>query len=154
MFPANTTPDALVFVIRTATFVALTCEIKSIRAPPLPLIVNANAVGVAARAILLSTTPALLFTVIVRAAPADMKALIDAFEAGDMHAARMQHYRLFTLCRDLLGLASNPIPIKAAMAMVGRDTGEIRLPLVPLEQPLVAKLRRALADYGLAVQPA
>jgi 4-hydroxy-tetrahydrodipicolinate synthase len=83
--------------------------------------------------------------------PADMKALCDAFQAGDLLAARDWHAKLFTLARDLLGLASNPIPIKAAMAMLGRDTGEVRLPLVPLEPPLADRLRRVLADYGAAV---
>jgi 4-hydroxy-tetrahydrodipicolinate synthase len=81
--------------------------------------------------------------------PADMKSLIDAFDAGDLSRARQLHHKLFTLCRDLLGLASNPIPIKAAMRLVGRDTGEVRLPLVPLEQPLVEKLRKVLTDYGV-----
>jgi 4-hydroxy-tetrahydrodipicolinate synthase len=80
-----------------------------------------------------------------------MKALIDAFDRGDLAAARRLHAKLFTLCRDLLGLASNPIPIKAAMAMLGRDSGEVRLPLVRLEQPLADKLRGVLADYGLPV---
>jgi 4-hydroxy-tetrahydrodipicolinate synthase len=84
--------------------------------------------------------------------PADMKALIDAFDAGDLEAARAAHHRLFALCRDLLGLASNPIPIKRAMAMVGRDSGEVRLPLVPLEPPLAARLRAVLREYGLAVK--
>jgi 4-hydroxy-tetrahydrodipicolinate synthase len=83
--------------------------------------------------------------------PADMKALIDAFDKGDLAAARRLHGKLFTLCRDLLGLASNPIPIKAAMAMIGRDTGDVRLPLVSLEKPLADKLRTVLADYGLPV---
>jgi hypothetical protein len=36
------------------------------------------------------------------------------------------------------------------MAMVGRDTGDIRLPLVPLDQPLSDKLRQVLTAYGLA----
>jgi 4-hydroxy-tetrahydrodipicolinate synthase len=85
--------------------------------------------------------------------PADMKALCDAFDAGDLAAARAWHLQLFTLCRDLLGLASNPIPIKAALAMVGRDTGDVRLPLVPLEPAHADKLRRLIADYGLQVQP-
>ncbi len=83
--------------------------------------------------------------------PADMKALCDAFDAGDLAAAQRLHHKLFGLCRELLGMASNPIPIKAAMAMLGRDTGEVRLPLVPLEQPLAAKLRKLLAEYGLEV---
>jgi len=84
--------------------------------------------------------------------PGDMKALCDAFDAGDLARARDLHRKLFTLCRDLLGLASNPIPIKAAMAMVGRDTGEVRLPLVPLEPPLAEKLRAVLVAYGLDVR--
>jgi 4-hydroxy-tetrahydrodipicolinate synthase len=86
--------------------------------------------------------------------PADMKALCDAFDVGDLARARVLHLKLFSLCRDLLGLASNPIPIKAAMAMVGRDTGEIRLPLVPLEPALSDKLRGVLAAYGLPVRAA
>jgi 4-hydroxy-tetrahydrodipicolinate synthase len=90
-----------------------------------------------------------VISVVGNIVPADMKALLDAFDAGDLVRARALHHKLFGLCRDLLGLASNPIPIKAAMAMLGRDTGDVRLPLVPLEQPLAAKLRQVLADYGL-----
>jgi len=41
--------------------------------------------------------------------------------------------KLFPLCRDMLGLSTNPIPIKAAMRMLGRDTGELRMPLVQLK---------------------
>jgi len=92
-----------------------------------------------------------VISVVGNLVPADMKALIDAFDRGDLAAARRLHAKLFTLCRDLLGLASNPIPIKAAMAMLGRDSGEVRLPLVRLEQPLADKLRGVLADYGLPV---
>jgi 4-hydroxy-tetrahydrodipicolinate synthase len=90
-----------------------------------------------------------VISVVGNLVPADMKSLIDAFDAGDLSRARQLHHKLFTLCRDLLGLASNPIPIKAAMRLVGRDTGEVRLPLVPLEQPLVEKLRKVLTDYGV-----
>jgi 4-hydroxy-tetrahydrodipicolinate synthase len=90
-----------------------------------------------------------VISVVGNLVPADMKALLDAFEAGDLETARHWHHRLFTLCRDLLGLASNPIPIKSAMAMLGRDTGEVRLPLVRLEKPLEDKLRGVLGEYGL-----
>jgi len=90
-----------------------------------------------------------VISVVGNIVPADMKALCDAFDAGDLAKARALHCKLFTLCRDLLGLASNPIPIKSAMAMLGRDTGEVRLPLVALESALADKLRSALRDYGL-----
>lgn len=93
-----------------------------------------------------------VISVVGNLVPGDMRALLDAFEAGDLATAQAMHLKLFTLCRDLLGLASNPIPIKAALAMVGRDTGEVRLPLVPLEAPLAARLRQVIAAYGLEPQ--
>jgi 4-hydroxy-tetrahydrodipicolinate synthase len=93
-----------------------------------------------------------VISVVGNIVPADMKALCDAFDAGDLARARALHHKLFGLCRDLLGLASNPIPIKAAMAMLGRDTGDVRLPLVSLEPPLAAKLRQVLVAYGLDVR--
>ena len=93
-----------------------------------------------------------VISVVGNLVPADMKALCTAFAAGDIAGAQALHRRLFGLCRDLLGLASNPIPIKAAMAMLGRDTGEVRLPLVPLDAPLATQLRGALAAYGLPVR--
>lgn len=80
--------------------------------------------------------------------PADMNALLAAFEAGDLAAARCWHHKLFSLCRDLLGLASNPIPIKAAMKMTGRDTGEVRLPLLPLDDAGRQRLETVLKGYG------
>ncbi|MBM4021447.1 MAG: 4-hydroxy-tetrahydrodipicolinate synthase [Planctomycetes bacterium] len=95
-----------------------------------------------------------VISVVGNLVPGDMRSLCEAFDAGEMTAARALHLRLFGLCRDLLGLASNPIPIKAALAMLGRDTGEVRLPLVPLEPPLAEQLRRAIAAYGLEPQPA
>ncbi len=83
--------------------------------------------------------------------PKDMKELLDAFDRGDLKEAQNLHRKLFVLGRDLLGLASNPIPIKAAMKMLGRDTGEVRLPLVPLEAGPTAQLHKVLTDYGLPV---
>jgi 4-hydroxy-tetrahydrodipicolinate synthase len=81
--------------------------------------------------------------------PRDMIALLAAFEAGDLDEARRWHRRLFPLCRDMLGLATNPIPIKAAMQMLGRDTGKLRMPMTPLTADQEAKLRKTLSDYGL-----
>lgn len=81
--------------------------------------------------------------------PKDMIALVEAFNSSDMVEARRLHYKLFPLCRDMLSLATNPIPIKAAMRMLGRDTGEMRLPLTPLSDAEEAKLRKTLAVYGL-----
>ncbi|MGH7127419.1 MAG: 4-hydroxy-tetrahydrodipicolinate synthase [Planctomycetaceae bacterium] len=81
--------------------------------------------------------------------PRDVKAMIAAFQSGNVAEAQRRHYRLFPLCRDLLGLATNPIPIKAAMRMLGRDTGHVRLPLTPLDESQQTSLRKTLASYGL-----
>jgi 4-hydroxy-tetrahydrodipicolinate synthase len=81
--------------------------------------------------------------------PNDMIAMIQAFERNDMAEARRWHHKLFPLCRDMLGLSTNPIPIKAAMHLLGRDTGELRMPLTPLSPAEEAKLRTTLNLYGL-----
>ena len=81
--------------------------------------------------------------------PRDVKSLISAFRSGDLAGARNWHRKLFPLCRDLLGLATNPIPIKAAMRILGRDTGEVRLPMTPLPASDEQKLIASLKNYGL-----
>ncbi|HEY2882094.1 MAG TPA: 4-hydroxy-tetrahydrodipicolinate synthase [Pirellulales bacterium] len=81
--------------------------------------------------------------------PRDMIALCKAFESGNLAEAQKWHHKLFPLCRDMLGLATNPIPIKAAMKMLGRDSGEMRLPMTPLDAASEAKLRKSLTAYGL-----
>ncbi|MHB1035825.1 MAG: 4-hydroxy-tetrahydrodipicolinate synthase [Pirellulales bacterium] len=90
-----------------------------------------------------------VISVVGNIVPQDMIALIRAFEAGDIASAQRWHRKLFPLCRDMLGLATNPIPIKAAMKLLGRDTGELRMPMTPLSAESEAKLRTTLAGYGL-----
>ncbi len=81
--------------------------------------------------------------------PRDVIALCTAMDAGDLPSARKHHFKLFALCRDMLGLSTNPIPVKAAMQLLGRDTGELLLPMTPLEPEQLAMLRRTLTNYGL-----
>lgn len=81
--------------------------------------------------------------------PKDVLQMIASWNAGDVAGAQKMHARLFPLCRDMLGLATNPIPLKAAMELLGRDTGEVRLPLTRLEEESLPKLRRTLVNYGL-----
>ncbi len=81
--------------------------------------------------------------------PEDMLALLQAWKAGNIAEAQRWHHKLFPLCRDMLGLATNPIPVKAAMKLLGRDTGELRLPMTPLTESEEASLTQTLANYGL-----
>jgi 4-hydroxy-tetrahydrodipicolinate synthase len=81
--------------------------------------------------------------------PRDMRALVRAAGSGKLPEAQEWHRKLFPLCRDMLGVATNPIPIKTAMKLLGRDTGELRLPLCALDSSGEAKIRRTLQEYGL-----
>jgi len=90
-----------------------------------------------------------VISVIGNIVPQDMIALCRAADAGNFADAKTLHYKTFTLARDMLSLATNPIPIKAAMKMLGRDTGFLRMPMTPLETAQEAKLRKTLTDYGL-----
>ena len=81
--------------------------------------------------------------------PRDMMALVKAFAAGKIDEAQKWHRKLFPLCRDMLGVATNPIPVKAAMKLLGRGTGEMRLPMYPLDAAGEAKVRQTLVNYGL-----
>ncbi|ADB17704.1 dihydrodipicolinate synthase [Pirellula staleyi DSM 6068] len=90
-----------------------------------------------------------VISVVGNIVPKDMLALLAAFRENRAADATQLHHKLFYLCRDMLGLATNPIPLKAAMKLLGRDTGELRLPMTELEPAGEAKLRKSLAAYGL-----
>ncbi len=90
-----------------------------------------------------------VISVVGNIVPQDMSALLKAFDSGDIAASQWWHRKLFPLCRDMLGLTTNPIPLKAAMKLLGRDSGEMRLPMTPLEPELEGKLRKTLTTYGL-----
>lgn len=81
--------------------------------------------------------------------PQDVMALISAWNTGNIEKARQAHHKLFPLCRDMLGLATNPIPLKAAMQLLKRDTGEVRLPLTRLSSSDLVRLEQTLKTYGL-----
>jgi 4-hydroxy-tetrahydrodipicolinate synthase len=81
--------------------------------------------------------------------PRDVRALIDAFLAGRLEEARERHARLFPLCKELLSLAPNPVPLKAAMELLGRGNGELRLPMCAVDGNSREILRQALFRYGL-----
>lgn len=90
-----------------------------------------------------------IVSVVGNIVPADMLQLLKAFREGNLAEAQRMHFKLFALCRDMLGIATNPIPVKAAMKMLGRDSGELRLPMTPLSESEQARLRKTLTAYGL-----
>ncbi|HEY7329388.1 MAG TPA: 4-hydroxy-tetrahydrodipicolinate synthase [Gemmataceae bacterium] len=81
--------------------------------------------------------------------PRDLKALVSAYDAGKATEALQWHRRLFPLCRDMLSVATNPIPVKTAMKLLGRGNGELRLPMCPIDAAGEARIAQTLRAYGL-----
>ncbi|GIU96459.1 MAG: 4-hydroxy-tetrahydrodipicolinate synthase [Actinomycetota bacterium] len=77
-----------------------------------------------------------------------IRQMIELIETGDVPAARKIHEDLSPLFNALF-VTSNPIPVKAALEMVGRPCGAPRLPLVPATPEERERIRRALEDAGL-----
>lgn len=90
-----------------------------------------------------------VISVVANIVPADVKAMTDLILEGDLVSARKWHNKLFTLSRSLLSMATNPIPIKAAMAMLEMCSEEMRLPLTPLPENKKNTLEKILTSYGL-----
>ncbi len=89
-----------------------------------------------------------IISVISNIAPKDMAALVDAFAAGDLQKAKNLHYRMAPLV-DSLFIETNPTPVKAALAMMGKIEYEVRLPLTKMSEANYEKLRKIMINYGL-----
>ena len=89
-----------------------------------------------------------VISVVSNVAPKQMSAMWDAAAAGDWKKARELHYRLLPLGEGLF-VEANPIPVKTAMAMMGRIADEIRPPLYPLAPQYRDKLRAQLQELGV-----
>jgi len=88
-----------------------------------------------------------VISVLANILPAEVRRLCDLIAAGDMAGARAQHLRLFPLFKGIF-VETNPIPIKAALAMAGMIRNELRLPMVPLSEVHRAPLAGMLGAFG------
>jgi len=79
-----------------------------------------------------------------------MAAIRDRFEAGDLDGAREIDASLQPIY-DALGVTTNPMPLKAALEMLGICSERMRLPMVPLDQGQREVVRSALEAVGLEV---
>ena len=89
-----------------------------------------------------------VISVISNVAPADMAGLVDAFVAGDINKAKLLHHKMAPLMEALF-VEVNPIPVKAALAMMGKIKEEYRLPLCKMTDANREKLKKAMVDYNL-----
>ena len=90
-----------------------------------------------------------VISVVANIVPADVKAMTDLILEGDFVSAFKWHKKLFMLSKNLLSLSTNPIPIKAAMAMMNMAPDEMRLPMTELEEDKKVVLEKTLREYGL-----
>jgi len=89
-----------------------------------------------------------VISVISNVAPADMASMVDAFEGGDIRRTRQLHNKMVPLI-DALFLETNPVPVKAALAMMGKISYDVRLPLYKMSDSNYEKLKSAMKNYGL-----
>jgi 4-hydroxy-tetrahydrodipicolinate synthase len=88
-----------------------------------------------------------VISVVSNATPRLMAELVTTARGGEIEVARAGHLRLSPWMRTAF-IESNPIPVKAALHLMGRIGPALRLPLVPLESRHLNAVRAALAVAG------
>ena len=88
-----------------------------------------------------------MISVTANIVPKKMGDMWDAYASGDIARARQIHYEIFDL-HQIMFIETNPIPVKTALAMMGKCTEEMRLPLCSMAEANKAKLRQC-NRYGL-----
>ncbi|MEI8027006.1 MAG: 4-hydroxy-tetrahydrodipicolinate synthase [Pseudomonadota bacterium] len=91
-----------------------------------------------------------VISVVANILPKETKELITAYQARDTEAALKIHRNMFPVMKAMF-METNPIPVKAAMALLGWIQPEIRSPLTELEAENLASLKNILRDFGLKV---
>lgn len=89
-----------------------------------------------------------VISVVANITPGDMSALISEFNKGDIAKARELHYKIFNLT-NMLFIETNPVPVKTALAMMGKIKDDVRLPLCGMQEENKNKLKEVLQKMKL-----
>ena len=89
-----------------------------------------------------------VISVVTNIIPDKMSALVRHMLAGEIDKARAIHFEIFELCQAMF-VETNPIPIKAALGLMGKIEPEFRLPLCPPASASLEKIRNALSKLNL-----
>jgi 4-hydroxy-tetrahydrodipicolinate synthase len=81
--------------------------------------------------------------------PRQISDMVNHVLAGNWPAAQAIHHQYYPLFSAFLKLSTNPIPIKAAMALAGHIDGELRLPMTAMDDAGVAQLKRIMSDLDI-----
>ncbi|MBO5208923.1 MAG: 4-hydroxy-tetrahydrodipicolinate synthase [Lachnospiraceae bacterium] len=89
-----------------------------------------------------------VISVLSNVAPQQTHDICAKFFAGDVEGSCKEQLRAIELC-DALFCEVNPIPVKAALNLMGKEVGPMRMPLSEMEEANVEKLRTAMKNYGI-----
>ena len=80
--------------------------------------------------------------------PKEMSELAQVCLKGDWEKGRSLQLKLVPLIRAVF-IETNPIPVKTALSLIGKCRADLRLPMTPMAEPNLKKLRQTMADFGL-----
>jgi len=89
-----------------------------------------------------------VISVLANVMPKEVAALVDAFFAGRMEEARQWHLKLLKISNAMF-IETNPVPVKTAVALMGKASDEVRLPLAPMSEGNKNKLAAIMKEYKL-----
>lgn len=87
-------------------------------------------------------------SVVANIVPKHTADVVKAWEDGDVEKAAELYYKLLPLCQAMF-FETNPVPVKTSLALMGKITEGLRLPLVPMSETNLEKLKSVLKDYSL-----
>ena len=89
-----------------------------------------------------------VISVVANVDPLRMSQMVNAALTGDIEKARKLHYQLYDLMKVLF-IESNPVPAKKSLNIMGRPSGHVRMPLAPMYDENISKLKHVLKDLDL-----
>lgn len=89
-----------------------------------------------------------IISVVANIIPAKVAKLVDAYMQGDLITAQKIHYEILPLC-DAMFYETNPIPVKTALGLMNKINPELRLPLCPISDENLKKIKMILSQYKL-----
>ncbi|HEY7554425.1 MAG TPA: 4-hydroxy-tetrahydrodipicolinate synthase [Candidatus Binatia bacterium] len=89
-----------------------------------------------------------VISTVANVAPKETSALAEACLKGDWERGRALQFKLIPLIRSLF-IETNPIPVKTALSLMSKCSGDLRLPLTPMAEANLKKLQQAMVGFGL-----
>jgi 4-hydroxy-tetrahydrodipicolinate synthase len=89
-----------------------------------------------------------VISTVANVAPKETSQLAEACLKDTWEKGRDLQFKLMPLIRSIF-IETNPIPVKTALSLMGKCTGDLRLPLTPMAEGNLKKLRSAMSDFGL-----